>query len=948
MNKQKGIIIPILVILLLTGSMIAQEEEEPEYGIKAFENFEKIWIFSAPDTVKLASLPQGWTILDFSPLADNSAVLILALSVQEEYGIFKWDNWGEVRKVGYEFPRDFIPTEIEAHPQESSVFILGKNTTDVTDSSISSISSLDLYTNVLAIIFQDPNPLTHLIISPVKYGQVYSDDIFFRLFFARETGDAVELLSINEQGDYLYPLVSMQESYYTEWLKYKREIKFTKAEYGIPLDNHPSGEILYWRKEDGTISALAFQENYEWQEIVPKFSQYIDNDDHIKIAPNGLYLLSWDQDPKDVRIIDLFMNTIKEISLASTGGSNILFTPDGKGILFGSDSRTLNYTPLDLPLYDISNAWMFCQDKADLPLFAKEGGLLRETAYENMFQVYESENYVNPYATATLSARPLLVTTDAFHEILEAMFSAFFCLNEIHTVINKFDIFIAYADEVFKNLDNPKADPWKKLFTNMNKIRNGIFDDEELRRVEAADEIADSDVLKVKKFDYAEFKPRGYYEHDKDWSNYFRAVQYLKWANLNGFPLDIFLEQSDLNRLLKDFVEAYRTFISPPRHHLPGEKIADLPYWKHKEDSRASLFPGAWGIDNEILNSMVYHIKWPPEEQVDRFLPNILEIPLIFGSSQAKKLLQNKNLYHRYPTLFNIHKDLISRWQDYKTGPYDGAYDLFLKLIAVQVNVKKPDWPWLTHDLWDTKQLITGLASWTNLRHATILVNERGTAEGGEGSWETIIHKPPRGYVEPNPEAFEHLLELYKKLKQVFLDLGQEKSAKSMRFVKGPAFIQGVIKRVDNVILNLERFKSIAEKELNDIPLTNEDYALILAFGRAFEHDYLMFKSILTKGYGLPVTEPMAKTADVFGTYEWGGILHTAIGNPLEWEIIVPHYGQRQMVKGAVYSFYDFVKPHPISDKEWREILPEQALPEWIKPFVSKLQSWKVSPSFGQ
>lgn len=956
MNKQKGILIIVLMILLLTGSMFAQEEDEPDYGIKAFENFDEIWIFSAPDTDKITALPEGWTIVDFSPQAHNSEVLMLARSQQDEYRLFRWDNWGEVRKIEYKFPADFIPAEIEAHPQESLVFILGKNMSSDSDSSISySISALELYTNVLTTIFQDAKPLTNLITSPVKYGQVNSEDIFFRLFFARDIGDTVELLSINEQGEYFYPLVSSHGPYFVKMHNSKTEVKFTKSDYGIPLDNHPSGEILYWRKKDGTISALAFQYNYEWQEVTPKFSQYIEENDHIKISPNGLYLLAWNQDSGDVRIFNLFMNTVKEITLPAGGKSKILFTPDGKGILFESDLHTLNYKPLDLPLYDVANAWMFCLGETDLPLFDQEGGLLRKTTYDQMYQVYESENYFDSSASETFSARPFLVTSDAFHEILEAMFSAFFCLNEIHTVKSKFDKFITWADEDFNDLKHPDAEPWKKLFRNTVKIRNGIFDDEELKRVESADEIAYSEVLMVEgSFDYGEFKPRGYYEQNEDWSNYFRAVQYLRWANMEKFPLDIFLEQTELNRMLKEFVEAYRIFISPPRHRLPGEKIADLPYWKHKEDSQVTLFPQAWGIDNEILNSVVFHMFWPPKEQVisiygePRWLPDILELPFIFGSAQADKLLQDKELYRIYPMLPDIHQDLISRWQDYKTGPYNGVYDLFLKLIAAQVNAKKPEWPWLTQDLWETKQLITGLASWTNLRHATILVNERGSAECGEGSWETIIHKPPRGYVEPDPDSFEHLIQLFKKLRQVFWELGQDNSADSMKVVKGPAFIQGVLSRVDNVISNLERFKSIAEKEINNVPLTNEDYALILAFGRAFEHDYLVFKSILTKGYGLPVTEPMAKTADVFGKYEWGGILHTAIGNPLEWEIIVPHYGQRQMVKGAVYSFYNFVRPHPISDKDWRKILPEQSLPEWIKPFESKQQSWKVKPSFGR
>ncbi len=66
--------------------------------------------------------------------------------------------------------------------------------------------------------------------------------------------------------------------------------------------------------------------------------------------------------------------------------------------------------------------------------------------------------------------------------------------------------------------------------------------------------------------------------------------------------------------------------------------------------------------------------------------------------------------------------------------------------------------------LWRSKRLQTGLASWATLRHATVLVNERTTAECGEAGFEPIVLRPPRGYVEPDPRTFEAIAALFDSL----------------------------------------------------------------------------------------------------------------------------------------------------------------------------------------
>ena len=91
----------------------------------------------------------------------------------------------------------------------------------------------------------------------------------------------------------------------------------------------------------------------------------------------------------------------------------------------------------------------------------------------------------------------------------------------------------------------------------------------------------------------------------------------------------------------------------------------------------------------------------------------------------------------------------------------------------------------------------------------------------------------------------------------------------------------------------------------------------------------------------------MMKIADVAG----GGdlpVLESAVGRPLEWDQTAPFYGRREIVKGSVYSYYEFPSKTPMSDTAWSgghkentngkaapSVVDKQARPSWISPFLS-------------
>ena len=230
------------------------------------------------------------------------------------------------------------------------------------------------------------------------------------------------------------------------------------------------------------------------------------------------------------------------------------------------------------------------------------------------------------------------------------------------------------------------------------------------------------------------------------------------------------------------------------------------------------------------------------------------------------------------------------------------------------------------------KKLQTGLASWATLRHATILVNERSGAECGEGGFEAIILRPPRGYVEPDVETFEQIINLFDATIEMIKK--QKNNIKEVQANDTKAIWEGVLHRLGQSRDSVRVFRDIALKERRGEPLTNQDYEGILYVGRAAEHNFLIFNSLAQEDFALSNPQPIGKVADVASAP--GEYLLAGVGNPLEWDQIVPFFGRREIVKGSVYSYHDQVSDRLMDDAQWRATLAHRTPPSWIAPFISQ------------
>ena len=661
-------------------------------------------------------------------------------------------------------------------------------------------------------------------------------------------------------------------------------------------------------------------------------------------------------------------------STTSTQAGGYLFTstpssvPDGKGVIGlveKAGAQALVYVPIEVPLADVMNAWMFTQDAADRNSYTKNGGLLRTTDEDQMYELYDTESYACGQFDSATPTRPYLVTTDIFWELVASAYEGPFIVEERQQAMPAFWAFVAAARQ---SLDaSAPNSTWAAAFNavaNSNSATNAS--DAEALHIQQAQGKFNSPVF-GKVFDFTELTPRGYYTATPEMQEYFKAVHYLTSvsAAIDASPLNALPD--DVKAKALQWIGAYSAYIAPSRSPLVWNSGGFVPpvFALHPGTS-AQIFPLSWGFDNEVLLSTVYHSDWPAAEQITgpkgaRGLPSGLDLAAALGSGYARSLL--KTDLASYPPLGPAIDALEGR--EPKDAAQADLYDAWINALAVQW-ADDATFPGNAQGaLWNTKRIQTGLGSWATLRHATVLVNERSTAECGEGGFEAIVLRPPRGYVEPDPKTFEAIASLFDQMEQVVAksanftgNLPQDPTETNDPSIYDTAqpLQAGIIRRLQATASKARLFESMAEKELQNQPLADSDYDEILHVGAVAEHDFLVYNSLASADLALSTPNPIMKIADVAGGGEVP-YLEAAVGRPLEWDQVVPYFGRREIVKGSIYSYYEFPSPTPLTDLNWagKPANPErdpvnpspadkavsgkvetQAHPAWVSSFISR------------
>jgi hypothetical protein len=210
---------------------------------------------------------------------------------------------------------------------------------------------------------------------------------------------------------------------------------------------------------------------------------------------------------------------------------------------------------------------------------------------------------------------------------------------------------------------------------------------------------------------------------------------------------------------------------------------------------------------------------------------------------------------------------------------------------------------------WQYKSLNTAGASWTELKHDTILYAEQSEAEMGGGDEFTIppyVPPPPKGYVEPNPAFFHQLTD------------SVDNMLLSMRGADG--LTDEYVDKFTTFRDLAHRAEAIAQEEVFGQPISPDDYDWIRTLRLSFDKPLLLPRG--SDEIKAPSQLQMALVADVATDGVDGLVLEEGIGTPQRIIVLVKDaFGGTRLTVGYVYSWYEFPSNKRWSDSEWKKMI---------------------------
>ncbi|MEQ8174001.1 MAG: DUF3160 domain-containing protein [Syntrophomonadaceae bacterium] len=411
------------------------------------------------------------------------------------------------------------------------------------------------------------------------------------------------------------------------------------------------------------------------------------------------------------------------------------------------------------------------------------------------------------------------------------------------------------------------------------------------------------------------YLPTSFFVGKSDDLGYYQYIDVLQ--SIYGKDLTISQLTSDAAKW-QQFQEQSQQLQPPAINSIPIFD-ANLQPDREKEIKGFRFMGQRFTLDASIFQRLIYREVGENQQGERRMLPKGLDIPAAMGSAEAYQLLEGMGAtgYQKYP-------ENMKKLQNYIMGLNSDVwtqnlYWTWLYTIKPLTEPKGEGYPsFMQNQAWTRKELSTYLASWTELKHDTILYAKQSYAEAGGGP----EMSDDRGYVEPNPYLYGRLASLTALTRDGLASRGllNDRDKESLN-------------RMETLSLSL---KSISEKELTNQPLSKEEYDLIRSFGAQLEHFWLEALTNPIEGRLDLWDHPSALVADVSSAP--GTVLEEATGFVSDIYAVVPVEGSLRIARGAVFSYYEFAWPadQRLTDQAWVDMLrgnaPPQA-PEWTGSF---------------
>ena len=630
-------------------------------------------------------------------------------------------------------------------------------------------------------------------------------------------------------------------------------------------------------------------------------------------------------------------------------------------------TNAASYT-LEKDLSNVDNLWQFYLDDKMTDLIARNGFVVREEAGREFFDLYERNRY---------NMIPNFVTVDSLMHTYHVYFAYLlkniekeYLADQVRQLGMKM---LEDSKEQYRQL---KGSEWEsavvrniafftvgaKLLDDTVQVEDYVSDivESELSRIEAAQGIMISGITDDEE-DYSQYKPRGYYEGDSDLEAYFKAMMWYGRMHFkqeaedldrsallitkaldsdqNAYDLwqsvysvtSFFAGASDDNGVCEyapliraaygenakvtDFIGNGDAFLNyrTSTAALPTPQINSIPI----EDGEENVIPGfrfmgqRFSIDAMVMQKLIYSNVQSNGAGEKRMLPDVLDVPAAFGSDVALNLLK-ENGVEDYPGYMENMEKLRTGINEADDSLWNASlYASWIHTLRPLLEKKGEGYPiFMQNEEWAKKNLECFAGSYTELKHDTVLYSKQVMAEMGGGMEE---EPDDRGYVEPEPVVYER-----------FASLAEQTASGLKKYEMLSDADEENLNKLQQLALQLE---TIANKELQNETLTEEEYDLIRTYGGNIEHFwYDAMRANADSDMIFSEEYPAALVVDI-ATDPNGSVLEAATGDPSQIIVAVQVDGKIKLASGSVYTFYQFEQPlnDRLTDTQWRVMMGLEA-----------------------
>jgi hypothetical protein len=603
----------------------------------------------------------------------------------------------------------------------------------------------------------------------------------------------------------------------------------------------------------------------------------------------------------------------------------------------------------------------------------------RDHLAANGFVVTETQmaQFHEAYANVELRSRqPLFITTDAAYHYWHLAFSKALRDTEqlvLLPILEEFAVRFetraaATAQALAGTSLAAEADrvvAFAELLVAVLELSDGPFSPEveaELDLVRAHLDFAHSPTTGAA-VDYSLFGPRGHYTRTPELTRYFLAMSSL---GLTAFRLSdegqmrtglvlaqVVTEDAELTRMWTQVYEPTAFLVGLADDFTPAELVASAdsadPDWRDEPDVVDSAFVAATvaelralrdvAIDPEQASMRVMGARFTLDSFIldqmghpnveNRLDPSPLDVAATFGSRWAYQRQVEAGVAANFPDYVGQVETMTDLVSGRGIADWAGTvYDAWLYAIQPMWSPHGAAYPdFMRTDAWTAKAHNTGLASYAELKHDTLLYAKQAFAQG-----ETDPPPPlnPRHWVEPAPVVYARLAAV----------------AGLMRDGLGSRDL--LADDVDEILVTLidmyERFERLARDELASVAISAEDNTWLETISPRFELLWLLAgedldsSGAITGGFAQSPNDMAALIADIMSNPSEA--LEVATGYIDTIYVLVPNdEGVFQVARGAVFSYYEFWVPRGdrLTDEEWREMLVAGTQPDrpaWSSAFV--------------